>query len=300
VCHGGTVSQVIKSNLTEYQTGDFVLNTNGWQEHGLTGEGIPVSDLWRPRKLDPAQAPISTALGIMGMLGFTAYAGIVFQCRPQAGETVVVSAASGGVGQVAGQLAKIFGARVVGITSTKEKCDFVIGVLGFDACVSHKSASLAEDLRAACPDGIDAYFENVGGDVFAAVLPLLNRQARVSLCGLMSRIDTWTQGDDPVDAWMAQGTPTFERQNVQADNLIADLFVDDHESSFLEQMAGWIKEGRVKYKEDLWSGLEEAPRAFRAMLEGGNFGKTIVGVGEDPTLDEALKARREGTNVLST
>jgi NADPH-dependent curcumin reductase len=282
VCHGRTVSQVVKSNLSEYDEGDFIFNTNGWQTYGLTGEGISVLGYMFPRKLDPAQGPISTAVGIMGMLGLTAYSGMVLQCQPRAGETVVVSAASGGVGQVAGQLAKIRGCRVVGIAGVKEKCDFVVSTLGFDACVSHKSATLAEDLKAACRDGIDAYFENVGGQVFAAVLLLLNQGARISLCGLVSQYGSATQGD-PHDAWMAAGAPTFVR---------------DHQAHFFDQMAGWIREGKVKYKEDLWPGLEQAPKTFRAMLEGGNFGKTLVGVGEDPTLIDALKSRRAGANVL--
>lgn len=299
VCHGRTVSQVVKSNLPAYREGDYLFNTNGWQEYGLTGAGISVFEYMFPRKLDPAQAPISTAVGIMGMLGLTAYAGMVLQCRPQAGETVVVSAASGGVGQIAGQIARLLGCRVVGIAGVQAKCDFVTGVLGFDACVSHHSPTLAEDLRAACPAGIDAYFENVGGKVFEAVLPLLNRQARISLCGLVSQYSSTTAGD-PHDAWMAQGTPTFERQHVQVHRLHVRHFVAEHQEHFLAQMADWIREGKVKYKEDLWPGLEQAPKAFRAMLEGGNFGKTLVGVGEDPTLDTALQARRASTNVLSS
>lgn len=298
VCHGRTVSQVVKSNLPGYSAGDFLFNTNGWQEYGLTGDGISVFEYMFPRKLDPAQAPISTAVGITGMLGLTAYSGMALQCQPQAGETVVVSAASGGVGQIAGQIAKIFGCRVVGIAGIKEKCDFVTGVLGFDACVSHKSATMAEDLSAACPGGIDAYFENVGGQVFAAVLPLLNRQARISLCGLVSQYGTAMPGD-PHDAWLALGTPTFERQHVQVHRLHVRNFVKEHQAHFFAQMASWIREGKVKYKEDLWPGLEQAPKAFRAMLEGGNFGKTLIGVGEDPTLDPALQTRRAGTNVLS-
>jgi NADPH-dependent curcumin reductase len=297
VCHGRTVSQVVKSNLSAYDEGDFVFNTNGWQAYGLTGERVSVFGYMFPRKLDPAQAPISTAVGIMGMLGLTAYAGMVLQCQPQPGETVVVSAASGGVGQVSGQLAKIFGCHVVGIAGVKEKCDFVAGTLGFDACVSHKSASLVEDLRAACPDGIDAYFENVGGQVFAAVLPLLNRGARISLCGLVSQYGIVTPGD-PHEAWEAEGAPTFRRQSVQVHRLHVRDFVKEHQDHFFDQMASWIREGKVKYKEDLWPGLRQAPKAFRAMLEGGNFGKTLVGVGEDSTLDEALKSRRAGTNVL--
>lgn len=297
VCHGRTVSQVVTSNIPEYQAGDFVFNTNGWQTYGLTGAGISVFEYMFPRKLDPAQAPISTAVGIMGMLGLTAYAGMLVQCQPQPGETVVVSAASGGVGQIAGQLAKIVGCRVVGIAGMQEKCDFVTDVLGFDACVSHKSATLAADLRASCPDGIDAYFENVGGRVFETVLPLLNQRSRISLCGLVSQYGNATPGNAH-DAWMAQGKSTFERQNVQVHNLTVRNFVKDHQASFFARMADWIRQGKVKYKEDLWPGLAQAPQAFRAMLEGGNFGKTLVGVGEDPTLDEALKKRRASTNVL--
>ena len=297
VCHGRTVSQVVKSNISEYKAGDFIFNTNGWQTYGLTGAGISVFEYMFPRKLDPAQAPISTAVGIMGMLGLTAYAGMIVQCQPQAGETVVVSAASGGVGQIAGQLAKIMGCRVVGIAGIKAKCDFVTDVLGFDACVSHQSATFAEDLKAGCPDGIDAYFENVGGKVFETVLPLLNQRARISLCGLVSQYGNATSGNAH-EAWMAQGKPTFERQNVQVHNLTVRNFVKEHQAHFFAQMAGWIREGKVKYKEDLWPGLAQAPQAFRAMLEGGNFGKTLVGVGDDPTLDEALKKRRASTNVL--
>jgi hypothetical protein len=299
VCHGRTVSQVVKSNISDYQAGDFIFNTNGWQTYGLTGDGISVFNYMFPRKINPAAAPISTAVGIMGMLGLTAYAGMYLQCRPQAGETAVVSAASGGVGQVAGQIAKIFGCRVVGIAGVQEKCDFVTDVLGFDACVSHKSGHLAADLKAACPDGIDVYFENVGGPVFAAVLPLLNQQARISLCGLISQYSSATQGD-PHEAWMAQGKATFERQHVQAHRLTVGQFVKDHQAQFLSDMGGWVREGKVKYKEDLWPGLAQAPKAFRAMMEGGNFGKTLVAVGDDPTLDEALKTRRAGTNILAT
>ena len=140
-----------------------------------------------PRKLDPNVAPISTAVGVLGMLGLTAYSGLVIQCAPRAGETVAVSAASGGVGQVVGQIAKILGCRVVGIAGTREKCDFVVDELGLDACVSHRDANLPEAIAHACPDGIDVYFENVGGKVFEAVLPVLNESARISLCGMISQ-----------------------------------------------------------------------------------------------------------------
>lgn len=186
VCHGRTVSQVVKGRLADYQEGDFVFNTNGWQEYGITGEGISIFEYMRPRRLDPVQAPISTAIGIMGMLGLTAYSGMVLQCAPQAGETIVVSAASGGVGQIASPLAKLNGSYTVGISGVQEKCEFVTDVLGLDACVSHRSGSLAAELKAVCPDGIDAYFENVGGKVFEAVLPLLKPNSRISQCGVIA------------------------------------------------------------------------------------------------------------------
>ena len=297
VCHGRTVSQVVESNLPTYREGDFVFNTNGWQAYGLTGEGISVFTYMFPRKIDLALAPISTAVGVLGMLGLTAYAGMCVQCDPKAGETVVVSAASGGVGQIAGQIAKLRGCRVVGIAGAPNKCAFVTEVLGFDACVSHKSADLPEALTAACPDGIDAYFESVGGKVFEAVLPLLNPHSRISLCGLVSQYGN-PFPDDPHEAWRNQGQSTFQRQNVEVHQLVVGNFVATHQNPFLADMTDWIRDGRIKYKEDLWPGLEQAPTAFRAMLEGGNFGKTLVGVGEDPTIDESIKARRAGDNVL--
>ena len=173
VCHGRTVAQVVQSNLNGYKEGDFVFNTNGWQEYGLTGEGVSNFGYMFPRQLDPAEAPVSTAIGVMGMLGLTAYSGLVIQCQPRAGETIVVSAASGGVGQVACQLAKIAGSRVVGIAGSAQKLDYLRNEVGVDGCVSHLSESFSEELRELCPDGCDVYFENVGGKVFEAVLPLL-------------------------------------------------------------------------------------------------------------------------------
>jgi len=282
VCHGRTVSQVIESRLAGFEPGDFLFNTNGWQTHGLTGEGIDVFTYMFPRKIDPASAPISTAVGVLGMLGLTAYAGLLVQCRPRAGETVVVSAASGGVGQVAGQLARIHGCRVVGVAGKPAKCDFVRDELGFDACVSHLSTSLDEDLRAACPDGIDIYFENVGGRTYEAVLPLLNRGARITLCGLASQYAA-TDGRDARAMWKEQGGPIFASRSVDVHELWVRNFVADHQDPFLKRMADWLRDGVVKYREDVWYGLEEAPRAFRAMLEGGNFGKTMVSVAADPT-----------------
>jgi len=277
VCHGRTVSQVVESHLAGYDAGDYVFNTNGWQGFGLTGEGISVFNYMFPRKLDPSVAPISTAVGVLGMLGLTAYAGLYVQCQPRAGETIVVSAASGGVGQIAGQLGKLAGCRVVGIAGRTEKCDFVRDTLGFDACVSHLSPTLADDLRHACPDGIDVYFENVGGAVFEAVVPLLNRNARITLCGLVSQ---YGSSGDMFAAWRATGERVFAAREVAVHSLFVGNFVADWQQKFLAEMAGWLKDGRIVYREDVWPGLESAPRAFRAMLEGGNFGKTLVKVSE--------------------
>ena len=205
VCHARTVSQVLESRIAGYSAGDFVFNTNGWQTHGLTGEGISVFTYMFPRKLDPSVAPISTAVGVLGMLGLTAYAGVAVQCGPQPGETVVVSAASGGVGQIAGQIAKILGSRVVGIAGNAAKCEFVTRSLGFDDCVSHRDDSYEDDLARACPDGIDVYFENVGGRVYEGVLPLLNRHARITLCGMISQYGR-NDGLDPFEHWRELGS----------------------------------------------------------------------------------------------
>ena len=282
VCHGRTVSQVLKSNIPAYGEGDFLFNTNGWQSPGLSGEGISVFTYMFPRKLDPGVAPLSTAIGVLGMLGLTAYSGLVVQCQPKAGETVVVSAASGGVGQVVGQMAKILGCRVVGIAGREEKCAFARDELGFDACVSHLGEDLAGALAAACPDGIDIYYENVGGTSFEAVLRHLNKNSRITRCGLISQYANM-DGRDPAEVWMETGQAVFEKQNCGVFPLAVGNFVADHQDAFLAQMAEWLKDGRVKYLEDIRPGLENTPKAFRAMLEGGNFGKTMIQVSDDPT-----------------
>ena len=283
VCHGRTVSRVLESQLDGYQAGDFVFNTNGWQSHGLTGEGISQFGYMVPRKLDPAQAPLSTAIGIMGMLGLTAYSGLMVQCQPRAGETVVVSAASGGVGQVAAQLAKLSGCRVVGIAGAAQKVQFCLEELGLDACVSHLDDDLSAQLAAACPDGCDVYFENVGGPVFEAVLPVLNKGARITVCGMISQYGN-TDGKNAQEVWRAAGQSTFDRQQVVVHPLFVGNFVADYQQRFLDEMGEYVRAGRVFYKEDRWPGLDQAPAAFSAMLAGRNFGKTIVVVRDDPTL----------------
>ena len=294
ICHGRAVSRVVESRSGGYEPGDYLFNTNGWQRYGLTGEGVGTFGYMFPRRLDPGVAPISTAVGILGMLGLTAHSGVVVQCRPQPGETVVVSAASGGVGQAASQIAKLHGCRVVGVAGAPEKCDFVANDLGLHACVSHRSASYPEDLAAACPDGIDIYFESVGGHVFEGVLPLLNRNSRISLCGMISQYGN-TDGRDAHAVWAETGRAVFSRQNVAVHRLFVRNYVAEYQQRFLREMADWIRDGKVKYREDVWEGLDQAPAAFGAMLAGRNFGKTLVRVSEDPTLSATLTDASEAT-----
>ena len=280
VCHGRTVAQVVKSRMPEYDEGDYIFCTNGWQSMGLTGEGISNFNYMFPRKLDADLAPLSTAIGVLGMLGLTAYSGMIVQCDPQPGETVVVSAASGGVGQVAGQLAKLKGARVVGIAGAPKKCEFVVQELGFDACVSHLDDDLPARLAQACPDGCDVYFENVGGPVFEAVLSVMNPKSRISLCGMISQYGN-TDGGNAREAWQATGQSVFDRQGVTVHDLFVGNYVADYQEQFLAEMAGYIRNDQVQYREHRWDGLKEAPTAFAEMLQGGNFGKTIVVVGQE-------------------
>ncbi|WP_421937913.1 NADP-dependent oxidoreductase [Phenylobacterium sp.] len=277
-CHARTVAQVVQSNIEGLAPGDFVFCTNGWAEYGLMGEGVPRPGYMVPRKLDPAKGRISQAVGVLGMLGLTAYAGMILQGQPKAGETVVVSAASGGVGQIAGQLAKQRGARVVGIAGKPEKCAFVTGELGYDACVSHLSPTFANDLKAACPGGIDVYFENVGGAVFEAVLPLFNKGSRMTICGLIAHY-----GDEGGDAGAAERAAA-EARGVSVNNLFVGDYVEGHHDAFLAEVGPWVADGKVRYLEDIREGLESLPAAFAEMLKGGNFGKMLVRISPDPTI----------------
>lgn len=277
-CHARTVAQVVESRIDGLSPGDFVFCTNGWAEYGLMGAGVPRPGYMVPRKLDPAQGRISQAVGVLGMLGLTAYAGMILQCAPKAGETVVVSAASGGVGQIAGQLARMRGARVVGIAGHADKCRYVVEDLGFDACVSHLSPTFANDLKAACPNGVDVYFENVGGAVFQAVLPLFNPGARMTICGLISHY-----GDEGGDAGAAERAAA-EARGVHVQNLFVGDYVESHHDAFLGEVAPWVASGEVRYREDIREGFEAIPAAFADMLKGANFGKTLVRIAPDPTL----------------
>ena len=265
---GGTVGEVLESRFPGLAKGDIVLGYDGWQTHGASnGGGL--------RKLDPKQAPISTALGVLGMPGMTAYVGLLDIGQPKPGETVVVSAASGAVGSAVGQIAKIQGARAVGIAGSKDKCDYVVRDLGLDACVNYKTGELAAALKAACPRGIDVYFENVGGDVLRAVMTLLNQNARIPLCGLISEYNATDVTPGPNLRPLL-----FNRA------LIKGFIVSDHMNrlgDFLKDCGAWLREGRLKHREDIVAGLEKAPEAFIGLLQGKNFGKLLVRVSEDPT-----------------
>jgi NADPH-dependent curcumin reductase CurA len=281
-CHARTVAQVVESRMAGFAAGDFVFNTNGWAEFGLMGEGVARPSYMIPRKLDPAKGRISQAVGVLGMLGLTAYAGMVVMGEPKAGETAVVSAASGGVGQIAGQLARLRGARVVGIAGREAKCRFVVDELGFEACVSHLSPTFAADLRAACPEGVDVYFENVGGALFDAVLPLFNRQARMTICGLIAHYGD-PAGADARAALMQRGEPIFRARGVKVRDLFVGDYVVSHHDIFLAEVAPLVAAGKIKYREDIRQGLENVPACFAEMLRGDNFGKMLVQISDDPT-----------------
>jgi NADPH-dependent curcumin reductase CurA len=282
-CHARTVAQVIESRMEGFAAGDLVFNTNGWSDYALMGEGVARPSYMIPRKLDPARGRISQAVGVLGMLGLTAYAGMVLLAGPKAGETAVVSAASGGVGQIAGQLARLRGARVVGIAGREAKCRYVVEELGFDACVSHLSPTFPADLAAACPAGVDVYFENVGGPVFEAVLPLFNAGARMTICGLIAHYGD-AAGVDARAALMARGAEIFAARSVTVRDLFVGDFVADHQDAFLAEVGPAVAAGRIRYLEDIREGLETVPAAFAEMLRGDNFGKMLVQVAPDPTL----------------
>ena len=268
VMEGGTVAEVIESRHPDFTAGDVVLSHSGWQTHTFS-KG---TDL---RKLDPDAAPITTALGVLGMPGFTAWAGLLMIGKPQPGETVVVAAASGPVGSAVGQIAKIKGARAVGIAGGTDKCAFVRDELGFDAVVDHRAPDFADQLAAACPDGVDVYFENVGGAVWDGVFPLLNAFARIPVCGLIAQYNQTEPFAGP------DRLPNVMRQ-VLSKSLTIRGFIQrefsDLRPAFYREMADWIESGQIKYREDVVEGLENAPQSLIGLLEGRNFGKLLIKV----------------------
>jgi len=268
VMGGGTVGQVIESKNSKFSTGDLVFGYGGWQEFWVQ-QGTEL------KKVDPKLAPISTATGVLGMPGVTAYTGLLNIGQPKKGETVVVAAASGAVGSVVGQIARIKGARAVGIAGSAEKCKYVKEELGFDACVNHNSPEFAEALKAVCPDGIDVYFENVGGKVFETVSPLFNDFARIPVCGIISAYNATELPPGP------NLTPLLMRDILVKRLTFRGFIVWDfasQEKEALTKLAEWIKEGKLNYREDIVDGIENAPEAFIGLLEGKNFGKLVIRV----------------------
>jgi NADPH-dependent curcumin reductase len=265
---GGTVNRVVASKHPQFRAGDLVLGGAGWQDYALSdGQGlIPLG------KMDPP----SLALGGLGMPAFTAYVGLLDIGRPRAGETVVVAAATGAVGSVVGQIAKLSGARVVGIAGGADKCRYAVEELGFDVCLDRRDSQLAGRLTASCPNGIDIYFENVGGEIFDAVLPLLNVGARVPVCGFIAHYNDETLPPGPNRLPLLLSAVLQKRIHMQG-FIILDHYADRFDA-FRRDMGEWIGAGRVKLREDLVEGLENAPAAFIGLLEGRNFGKLVVRV----------------------
>ena len=266
---GGTVAEVVESRAEGFAPGDLVMAYAGWQ----TAAVVPAKHV---RKIDPATAPGSTALSVLGMPGFTAYAGLLEIGKPKPGETVVVAAATGPVGSAVGQIAKIKGARAVGIAGGPEKCRLLIEHFGFDAAVDHRSPTFAEDLKATVPDGIDVYFENVGGPVTAQAMRHLNTYARIPVCGLiaMYNLTSLPEGPDRLPGFMNKVLTL----SLTVRGFIQDEFVPTHHEAFLRDMGEWVRDGQVAYLEDHVAGLESAPEAFIGLLKGANLGKLVVDV----------------------
>jgi len=262
----GTVSEVVKSNRPEFVPGDIVLSYTTWSDYAI-------SDGPDLRKLDPKLAPVQTALGVLGMPGMTAYTGMRNIGQPKSGETVAVAAAAGPVGSFVGQYAKLKGCRAVGIAGGADKCKYLVDELGFDAAIDHRDPDMPAKLAAACPKGIDVYFENVGGKVWDAVFPLLNDFARVPVCGIIAHYNDVAPPPGPDRTGMLMGAILRRRLTLRG------FIVWDFQAQagdFYREAGQWLREGRIKYREDVVNGLENAPEAFMGMLKGKNFGKLLV------------------------
>ena len=269
VMTGQSICGVTASEHAGYAIGDIVLAPTGWRTDAASdGSGL--------RKLDQNLAPITTGLGVLGMPGFTAYAGLYVIGKPKPGETVVVAAASGPVGSLVGQLARMAGARAVGIAGGADKCRYVREELRFDAAIDHRAPDLAQQLAAACPKGIDVYFENVGGAVWQAVLPLLNRFARVPVCGLIGQYNA--SGEAPGPNLLPATMREVLSKSLMLRGFINYEFSAEHFAPFLKTVSEGIRSGEVRYREDITDGFENAPATFLGMLEGRNFGKTLIRV----------------------
>ncbi|MEK0364141.1 NADP-dependent oxidoreductase [Pseudomonas sp. CBC3] len=268
---GGTVCRVVESRHPDYQEDDWVLSSNGWQDYALSGgEGL--------LKLGREMQHPSHALGVLGMPGFTAYMGLLDIGQPKPGETLVVAAATGPVGATVGQIGKLRGCRVVGVAGGPDKCRHAVQTLGFDACIDHRADDFTQQLAERCPDGIDIYFENVGGKVFDAVLPLLNTSARVPVCGVVAQYNSTDLPDGPDRLPLLLDTILKKRMRMQGFIIFNDY--GHRYDEFARDMSAWYAEGKIKYREQIVQGLENAPEAFIGLLEGKNFGKLVVQVGD--------------------
>lgn len=270
VMEGQTVGEVVASRAPGFAPGDTVLGGYGWQRFSCV----------RPERLfkvDPQEAPLSANLGVLGMPGLTAWVGLEDIGQPRPGETLVVSAASGAVGQVVGQIGRIRGCRVVGIAGGPAKCAFVTQELGFDACLDHRGDDLEAQLDAACPQGIDVYWENVGGRVQAAVFPRLNDFGRMVMCGMIAQYNV-APGADASGAPPGPNLGPVVRKRLRIQGFIVSDNGWQRYPEFRRQMLGWIREGRMKWREDVVEGLRNAPEAFIGLLQGRNFGKLVVKV----------------------
>ena len=268
---GGTVAQVVESNLDTFAVGDLVVANSGWQDYSVSdGEGVI--------KLDKDMPHPSYGLGVLGMPGFTGYMGLTDIGKPQQGETLVVAAATGPVGATVGQVGNQLGLHTIGVAGGPEKCAYAIHELGFDACLDHYADDFAEQLTAACPNGIDIYYENVGGKVFDAVLPLLNAYARIPVCGVVSQYNATELPDGKDRLGLLMGHILSKRLTVKGFIIFEEY--GNHFPEFLKTMGAWVASGEIKTKEHIVEGLNNAPEAFIGMLEGDNFGKTVVKVAE--------------------
>jgi NADPH-dependent curcumin reductase len=258
---GGTVGEVVESKNPKFAAGDKVLGMLGWQQYGLSsGAGL--------NKIDASRVPMQAFLGVLGMPGVTAWVGLLDICQPKAGETVVVSAASGAVGSVVGQIAKLKGCRAVGIAGGKAKCDYVVKELGFDACVDYKAGKLKDDLKAAAPDGIDCYFENVGGEILDAALARMNAFSRIAVCGLISQYNV-------TEPYGVKNFGSILTNRIKVQGFIVSDRMELWPKA-LPELIGWVAAGKIKYRESVAQGLENAPQAFIGLLKGENFGKQLV------------------------
>ena len=273
---GGAVSVVEESRNPKFSAGDIVFGYTGWQRYAIsTGKGM--------RRVDPAIAPISTALGVLGMPGLTGYVGLLDLGQPAEGETVVVSAATGAVGSLVGQIARLKGCRVVGVAGAEAKCRYAVDTLGFDACVSHRDADLAGALEDACPGGIDVYYENVGGKVFDAAIRLMKVHGRIPVCGSIAHYNDTGPPPGPDRLAGAMRIILTRRLTVRG------FIIFDHHHripEFTRDVSGWLRDGSIVYREDVVDGIDNAVEAFLGLLRGENFGKLVVKISDDPTLGD--------------